>query len=422
MSRAPLAHRMRPRALDEVVGQRHLLGPGGPLSAMAASGTLHSLILWGPPGSGKTTIATLLAQAVEARFVALSAVSATVKDVRAVIEQARAQAGQTVLFLDEVHRFNKAQQDALLPAVETGLVVLIGATTENPSFEVIGALLSRAPVYVLQRLDEEDLKTLLRRALGDKERGVASAEVSPGALDLMAALADGDARRAYNLLEATVEALGPGTPVDEAAVRRLAPKLSLAYDKGGEAFYDLISALHKSVRGSAVDASLYWLCRMLQAGAEPLYIARRLVRMASEDIGNADPHALDLALNAWEVQERLGSPEGELALAQAVVYLALAPKSNATYLAYQAAMEDAAKGSPPVPLHLRNAPTSLMRQLGYGKGYRYAHDEPGAYAAGEHYFPEGMREGSYYHPTGRGHEARLKERMEELLRLEKQKS
>jgi len=406
-----------------VVGQQHLLGEGKPLQIAAASGKLHSMILWGPPGVGKTTLARLLARASGAEFIALSAVLSGVKDIRAAVDHARAtlrDSGKaTVLFVDEVHRFNKAQQDAFLPFVEEGLFIFIGATTENPSFEVNSALLSRAAVYVLQPLTEDELEVLFRRALEGPLHGLSFTD---DARSLILGFADGDARRLLNMLEQIADAAGAQerAEVDEDYVRQtLASKLR-RFDKGGDAFYDQISALHKSVRGSAPDAALYWLCRMLDGGADPLYVGRRLVRMASEDIGLADPRALRLTLDACETYERLGTPEGELALAQAALYLAAAPKSNAVYKAYNEARAFVAKdGSRPVPIHLRNAPTRLMKELGYGHAYRYAHDEPDAYAAGEHYFPEGMEQVAFDEPTPRGLEGRIGERLEQLRELDR---
>jgi putative ATPase len=410
----PLAERLRPKTVEEVVGQRHLLGPGKPLAVAFASGKPHSMILWGPPGSGKTSLARLMADAFNADFIAISAVLAGVKDIRDAVARAEATLAQsgrhTIMFVDEVHRFNKAQQDAFLPFVERGLITFIGATTENPSFEVIGALLSRAAVYVLEALQPDELGELLDRALAAAMPG---ATMAAAARDAIIAYADGDGRRLINLVEQLGVAAAGRRDVDLAFVETTIVRSLRRFDKGGEAFYDQISALHKSVRGSDPDAALYWLCRMLDGGADPLYVGRRMIRMASEDIGLADPRALRLALDAVETYERLGTPEGELALAEAVIYLACAAKSNAVYVAYGKARAFIAEdGSRPVPLHIRNAPTRLMKDLGYGKGYRYAHDED--YAAGERYLPEGMPEVSFYVPTERGLEAKIAEKLAAL--------
>ncbi|MCB1881788.1 MAG: replication-associated recombination protein A [Gammaproteobacteria bacterium] len=421
----PLADRMRPRNLAEFSGQAHIIGQGKPLCSAIQSDHLHSMILWGPPGTGKTTLAILIASHSGARFLKMSAVLAGVKDIRAAVDEARntrAMEGRgTLLFIDEVHRFNKGQQDALLPHVEDGTLVFVGATTENPSFELNNALLSRARTYVLKSLEPGDLEQVIERALSDSERGLGRRRLrlAPEARELIALAADGDARRALNLLELAAD-LCVGDAIEKQLVEEVIGGNLRRFDKGGEAFYDQISALHKSVRGSSPDAALYWLCRMLDGGCDPIYIARRVLRMASEDIGNADPRALEIALNAWEVQLRLGTPEGELALAQAVIYLAAAPKSNAVYKAFNSAMADVRSGgSAEVPLHLRNAPTRLMKELGYGKAYRYAHDETDGYAAGENYFPDGMTPRSYYQPVARGLEIKIAEKMARLRALDR---
>jgi len=420
----PLAEALRPRALDEVVGQKQLLGPGKPLRVAFESGRPHSMILWGPPGVGKTTLARLTANAFDCAFIAISAVFAGVKEIRAAMDEAQMTLEQyqrrTLLFVDEIHRFNKAQQDALLPFVESGLVTFIGATTENPSFEVNAALLSRAQVYVLQSLDETELRELLARA---QQTVLKDLSFDEAALDTLIGYADGDARRFLSLLEqASVAAENAGTSrVDAKLVENALSMSARRFDKGGDNFYDQISALHKSVRGSNPDAALYWLTRMLDGGADPKYLARRIVRMAWEDIGLADPRAMQIANDAAQTYERLGSPEGELALAQATLYLAVAAKSNAGYNAYNQAVAFVKQGaSLPVPVHLRNAPTKLMKELGHGHAYRYAHDEPEAYAAGETYLPEGMREPEWYRPVPRGLEIKIADKLSHLRELDRE--
>ncbi|MBJ6137778.1 replication-associated recombination protein A [Marinobacter litoralis] len=425
----PLAAKMRPKTLADYVGQAHLVGEGKPLRRAVEQGQLHSMILWGPPGVGKTTFAQLLANVGELTFETLSAVLSGVKEIREVVDRAKhrkqAQGRDTLLFVDEVHRFNKSQQDAFLPHIEDGTFIFVGATTENPSFELNSALLSRTRVYVLKNLEADDILTLLNRALSSEDGFAGSLKVDPSVLDTMASASGGDARRALNILEVAADLAEP----DEQGNNRVLPstleqvlQTSLRrFDKGGDVFYDQISALHKSIRGSSSDGALYWLCRMLDGGCDPLYVARRLVRIASEDIGNADPRALQLAMQAWDAQERLGSPEGELALAQAATYLAMAPKSNAVYAAFNRCMADI-KSDPDyeVPVHLRNAPTKLLKSMGHGEEYRYAHDEPDAYAAGENYLPEAIHQRRYYEPVMRGLEIKLAEKRQRLDTLDQQ--
>ena len=422
----PLAAELRPTKLDDYVGQEHILGAGKPLRVAIESGALHSMILWGPPGVGKTTLAKLIAHYTDAHFLTISAVLAGVKDIRESVETAKHQRllynKRTILFVDEVHRFNKAQQDAFLPYVEDGTIIFIGATTENPSFELNNALLSRARVYVLRSLELTHLENLLLRGLAYKSHSGRQITIGDEELKLIAQAADGDARRALGLLEIAIDLADENTSglvISKNTIAEVLQGNLRRFDKGGDIFYEQISALHKAVRGSSPDAALYWLMRMLDGGCDPLYIARRVVRMASEDIGNADPRGLEIALNAWHAQERLGSPEGELAIAQAVIYLASAPKSNAVYSAYNAAIKDVRENpSYEVPLHLRNAPTSLMKEMAYGEEYRYAHDEADGYAAGENYFPAELADREYYVPVNRGLEMKIREKLDHLRALD----
>jgi putative ATPase len=423
----PLADRMRPQVLADYVGQDHIIGSGRSLSQAIENQSLHSMVFWGPPGTGKTTLAKIIANSVQAHFINLSAVLSGVKDIREAIDKAKqwqAQGEQTILFVDEVHRFNKSQQDAFLPYVENGTIYFIGATTENPSFELNNALLSRVKTYVLKSLSVDSLKTVIQNALKeDKQLAELNIEIDDESVDLLAQVADGDARRALNFLEIasdlaeSAEDAPDSRVIDKRVIEDVTSQSLRRFDKGGDLFYEQISALHKSVRGSNPDASLYWFCRMIDGGCDPLYITRRVVRMASEDIGNADPRGLQLAMEAWQTYERLGSPEGELAIAQAIVYLASTAKSNAVYVAYKAAMADAKmSASLEVPEHLRNAPTQFMKDLGYGKDYRYAHDEKDAFAAGETYFPDALGEKEYYQPVDRGLESKIREKLERLRR------
>ncbi|WP_417358339.1 replication-associated recombination protein A [Gallaecimonas pentaromativorans] len=415
----PLAARMRPKKFDDYVGQQHLVGEGKALRRALEAGKPHSMILWGPPGTGKTTLAELIARYSDAEVERISAVTSGIKDIRAVVERAHSRARKTLLFVDEVHRFNKSQQDAFLPHIEDGTFIFIGATTENPSFELNGALLSRARVYVLKSLENDDISDLIKRALVAPE-GLQGISLDDEALDVLTQMAGGDARRALNYLEMLSDMAYDGRITKDLIASTLGPEIR-RYDKGGDLFYDMISAFHKSVRGSSPDAALYWYCRMLEGGCDPLYVARRLLAIASEDIGNADPKALTIGLNAWDTFTRVGPAEGERAIAQAAVYMACAPKSNAVYTAFKAARRDAKEaGDLPVPVHIRNAPTKLMASLGYGAEYRYAHNEPGAYAAGENFFPPELKDRRYYQPSNRGLEQKIGEKLNYLLDRDRQ--